>query len=132
MPVPLFLRTCTARSRFTVFVVTMVKLSTVSTLLAYHLQSISYKPVPGNSPAASYVSPFPSLGSDTSQTYRQDLSKTKSANNQLVDSEILDVACNVVSYNAPPVLDQEFPPYEQSIANVYRYRQQQSVNLGSW
>lgn len=105
----------------------MVKLSTVSTLLVYHLQSISYKPVPGNTPAAgsSYVSPFPS--SDTSH---QDLTKT--TNNRLVDSEILDVACNVVSYNGPPVLDQEFPPYERNIANVYRYRQQQSVNLGSW
>jgi glucan 1,3-beta-glucosidase len=111
----------------------MVKLSTVSTLLVYHLQSISYKPVPGNSPAASYVSPFPSLrSSDTSQMYRQDLSKTKSTNNQLVESKILDVTCNVVSYNAPPVLDQEFPPYDRSVANVYRYRQQQSVNLGSW
>jgi hypothetical protein len=101
----------------------MVKLSTVSTLLVYHLQSISYKPVPGNSPAAPY---------DTSQMYRQDLSKTQSTNNQLVDSKILDVTCNVVSYNAPPVLDQEFPPYDRSVANVYRYRQQQSVNLGSW
>lgn len=40
--------------------------------------------------------------------------------------------CNVQPYNPGPVQDQTFPPFDQSKANVYRYRRQQSVNLGSW
>ncbi|KAF7793112.1 hypothetical protein EIP86_004220 [Pleurotus ostreatoroseus] len=40
--------------------------------------------------------------------------------------------CNVPTYNAPPVDLQTFPPFDQAKANVYRYRRQQSVNLGSW
>lgn len=40
--------------------------------------------------------------------------------------------CNVEPYDALPLGDQTFPPFDQTKANVYRYRQQQSVNLGSW
>lgn len=40
--------------------------------------------------------------------------------------------CNVQPYDAPPVDLQTFPPFDQSKASVYRYRRQQSVNLGSW
>ncbi|KAF9566286.1 glycoside hydrolase [Agrocybe pediades] len=40
--------------------------------------------------------------------------------------------CNVEPYDPPPIPNQEFPPYDQTSSNVYRYRQQQSVNLGSW
>ncbi|OBZ75975.1 Glucan 1,3-beta-glucosidase 3 [Grifola frondosa] len=44
----------------------------------------------------------------------------------------LDETCKVEPYDPPPVSDQNFPPFDQAKANVYRYRQQQSVNLGSW
>lgn len=40
--------------------------------------------------------------------------------------------CDNVQYNSPDVGYQKFPPYDQTKANVFRYRQQQSVNLGSW
>ncbi|KAJ3519539.1 hypothetical protein NM688_g9287 [Phlebia brevispora] len=40
--------------------------------------------------------------------------------------------CNVQTYNAPTVDFQTFPPFDQAKASVYRYRRQQSVNLGSW
>ncbi|KAI0950502.1 hypothetical protein AcV7_008947, partial [Taiwanofungus camphoratus] len=42
------------------------------------------------------------------------------------------VPCGIQSYEAPSLGDQTFPPFDQAEANVYRYRQQQSVNLGSW
>lgn len=41
-------------------------------------------------------------------------------------------SCHVDTYNAPPVGMQDFPPFDADQAIVYRYRQQQSVNLGSW
>ncbi|KZT68201.1 glycoside hydrolase family 5 protein [Daedalea quercina L-15889] len=40
--------------------------------------------------------------------------------------------CTPPFYPALPVENQTFPPFDQAKANVYRYRQQQSVNLGSW
>ncbi|KAL4253866.1 glycosyl hydrolase 5 (cellulase A) family protein [Abortiporus biennis] len=40
--------------------------------------------------------------------------------------------CTVQPYNPPTVDLQTFPPFDQARANVFRYRQQQSVNLGSW
>ena len=43
-----------------------------------------------------------------------------------------DDDCFVDPYNPPPVLAQTFPPFDQAKANVFRYRQQQGVNLGSW
>ncbi|THH29640.1 hypothetical protein EUX98_g4554 [Antrodiella citrinella] len=36
------------------------------------------------------------------------------------------------TYNAPAITDQDFPAYDATQANFYRYRQQQAVNLGSW
>lgn len=43
-----------------------------------------------------------------------------------------DSSCTVEPYNPSPVLAQTFPPFDQAKANVFRYRQQQGVNLGSW
>jgi hypothetical protein len=43
-----------------------------------------------------------------------------------------DMACHVEPYDVPDIDDQTFAPFDQTEANVYRYRQQQSVNLGSW
>ncbi|KAH8117362.1 glycoside hydrolase superfamily [Phellopilus nigrolimitatus] len=50
-------------------------------------------------------------------------------NTQTVDTAVL---CNVEPYDPPPVVSQTFPPFDQAKANIFRYRQQQSVNLGSW
>jgi len=41
-------------------------------------------------------------------------------------------SCNVDPYSIREPIDQSFPPFDQAKANIYRYRQQQSVNLGSW
>lgn len=43
-----------------------------------------------------------------------------------------DPECHVEPYNAPQIMQQTFPPFDPETAYVYRYRQQQSVNLGSW
>jgi len=40
--------------------------------------------------------------------------------------------CSPQPYSAPPITDQEFPPFDSAKAAIFRYRQQQSVNLGSW
>ncbi|GLB35433.1 putative cellulase (glycosyl hydrolase family 5) [Lyophyllum shimeji] len=40
--------------------------------------------------------------------------------------------CFVEPYFAPPLGNQVFPPFDTDMANLYRYRQQQSVNFGSW
>lgn len=40
--------------------------------------------------------------------------------------------CSDAQYNSPDVGYQNFSPYDQTKATVFRYRQQQSVNLGSW
>ena len=43
-----------------------------------------------------------------------------------------DDSCYVAPYDSPPVDLQAFPSFDQAKATVYRYRQQQSVNMGSW
>ena len=43
-----------------------------------------------------------------------------------------DPECHVEPYNAPQITQQTFPPFDPESAYIYRYRQQQSVNLGSW
>ncbi|EJD05843.1 glycoside hydrolase [Fomitiporia mediterranea MF3/22] len=50
-------------------------------------------------------------------------------NNHIFSS---DGSCDVQAYNPAPVLSQTFPPFDLAKANIFRYRQQQSVNLGSW
>ena len=40
--------------------------------------------------------------------------------------------CSPEPYSAPPITDQNFPPFDSAKAAIFRYRQQQSVNLGSW
>ena len=43
-----------------------------------------------------------------------------------------DTRCSVVSYDPPPLGNQTFWSFDSISATVYRYRRQQSVNLGSW
>lgn len=65
----------------------------------------------------------PSVGTDAGHG-----SDGMTAQKQALDSS----SCTVEPYNPPPVLAQTFPPFDQAKANVFRYRQQQGVNLGSW
>lgn len=37
-----------------------------------------------------------------------------------------------VSYESPPMVALTFPPFDADKAKVYRYRQQQMVNLAGW
>ncbi|KAJ8078677.1 Glucan 1,3-beta-glucosidase 3 [Marasmius tenuissimus] len=39
---------------------------------------------------------------------------------------------DALSYNPHPIATPPFLPFDPELASVYRYRQQQSVNLGSW
>jgi len=102
----------------------MVNFARLSALLAYTLESISYKPIP--------VVPAPhglSLGQSgaSSQMLTEGLSKSSSQTHKAAQ----DPGCYVEPYNAPPI-DQDFPPFDPNLASIYRYRQQQGVNLGSW
>jgi glucan 1,3-beta-glucosidase len=40
--------------------------------------------------------------------------------------------CSVIPYDPPPPANQAFAPFDAAAATIYRYRQQQAVNLGSW
>ena len=53
----------------------------------------------------------------------------------VLSQEVLNaenVTCFVQPYDPAPVLSQTFPPFDKAKANIFRYRQQQAVNLGSW
>lgn len=43
-----------------------------------------------------------------------------------------DASCQTVPYNNSDIGFQTLSPFNQTKANIFRYRQQQSVNLGSW
>lgn len=45
---------------------------------------------------------------------------------------VQDASCTVEPCNVPILSTAAFPPLDESRANIYRYRQQQGVNLGSW
>jgi hypothetical protein len=46
--------------------------------------------------------------------------------------EVQDASCTVEPYDIPILSNVAFPPFDETRANIYRYRQQQGVNLGSW
>jgi hypothetical protein len=112
----------------------MVNLARFSALLTYSLKSISYKPIPIDRSVALHGPPLGQSGA--SQIHSQGLSKSlnQSTKNGTVTTlnSAQDPGCFVEPYNAPPILDQAFPPFDPSLASTYRYRQQQGVNLGSW
>jgi hypothetical protein len=43
-----------------------------------------------------------------------------------------NMSCDVLPWEPLGPLDTSFPPWDPAVANLYRYRKQQSVNLGSW
>ncbi|KAG8956119.1 Glucan 1,3-beta-glucosidase 3 [Tulasnella sp. 419] len=56
----------------------------------------------------------------------------QSSNDNNLSNATATNACSVEPYDSPDVQLQSFPPFNPVKANVYRYRQQQSVNMGSW
>ncbi|CAA7265374.1 unnamed protein product [Cyclocybe aegerita] len=111
----------------------MVNLPKLTAFLTYDLMPVTYKPIPGSSAS---VSPFSSSSWAGNTTNLQAHLHRRLLGEYTKRSAVktLDAAadCSVEPYDAPPVLKQTFPPYDQTSANVYRYRQQQGVNLGSW
>ena len=100
-------------------------------LQALNLTQGLYKPIPGNANTVFSESPEDTLPGATgdlgSIQSAQANSQTNGAQNGAAD------ACTTPPYyQAVPVGDQTFPVFDQAKATVYRYRQQQSVNLGSW
>ncbi|KAF8955450.1 glycoside hydrolase superfamily [Flammula alnicola] len=116
----------------------MVNLLQLSALFAYDLKSVAYKPIPGSggiSAASNFNSSQHSNGSAplaASAAHVRQRSTKKHKPGKSLDTTDDSSSCNVEPYDAPEILGQDFPPYDQTTANVYRYRQQQSVNLGSW
>ncbi|WVF72888.1 hypothetical protein IAT40_007706 [Kwoniella sp. CBS 6097] len=68
--------------------------------------------------------------SDTSSNSTD--SSTVSAHADVSLSSSSTDSCAVTPYSPAPVTLEPFAPYDASKALIYRYRQQQSVNLGSW
>ena len=54
------------------------------------------------------------------------------ARNAQPTSSSQDPECLVEAYEVPPPTSLTFPPFDKDQATIYRYRQQQSVNLGGW
>ena len=84
----------------------------------------------------------PSLGSASVGSTSNDSTQVDNyGNDSFIDpgtyphAQALDyraTSCEPEPYYAPPVTDQVFPPFDSAKATIYRYRQQQSVNMGSW
>lgn len=131
----------------------MVNISSIqlATLFAYDLTSIAYKPTPnwsgsGMTPNSTFNSSQGAGGAIIAQAsvvshgaqHPLNANATHQAGNASDAASADDFtsttssSCYVLPYDAPAIGDQTFLPYDQTTANVYRYRQQQSVNLGSW
>lgn len=54
----------------------------------------------------------------------------QNTNTTQATSAAQDPQCVVEAYEVPPPTSWTFPPFDKSEAALYRYRQQQSVNLG--
>lgn len=95
-------------------------------LQALRLTQGLYKPSPSPAGPSAYSN---TLAADNPSGYGElsgDATDSSSAGDSFDDS------CAWQPYDPLPLGDQTFPPFDQAKATVYRYRQQQSVNLGSW
>lgn len=72
---------------------------------------------------------FPVVNSSNNLPSRANLPDTV---NNVQDMNQHGTSCYVAPYDVPTIGDQVFSPFDETRANVFRYRQQQSVNLGSW
>ncbi|KAG6899493.1 hypothetical protein C0993_009715 [Termitomyces sp. T159_Od127] len=97
-------------------------------LHALGLTQGAYKPVP-TSFSVRNSSQFPSYHTVESPPGAQVLFESSKKASPLPDSHD---ECYVDPYDASPIGKQSFLPFDPEKATMYRYRQQQSVNLGSW
>lgn len=93
-------------------------------LQSLNLTTGSFKPTPG--PPL-----FSALGNGASFDPFGILDNTSIAPSDPLNFK-LQGECDPEPYSAPPITDLEFPPFDSAKAAIFRYRQQQSVNLGSW
>lgn len=105
-------------------------------LRALSLVEGSYKPFPSNSLTSNitassmgnshfYGSEF--LGAPVDTTFNA--TPSHPAMGGTIGS---DAQCSVVSYDSPSLANETFWSFDPVAATVYRYRRQQSANLGSW
>ena len=83
------------------------------------LAALSLAPA-GLKPEPISVAAPPSVANNLIQSTKTDLPST------------LLPECAVTPYLPALIPPPSMPPYDRKRANLYRYRQQQSVNLGSW
>ena len=105
----------------------MVNLPRLAALAAFSLSPLNSKPTPDTGGLAPVVVPV---------THSQNTFDTKKLNNKAKaktgGANVNGQNCKHENYNAPDVGDQDFPPFDQQASDLYRYRQQRGVNLGSW
>lgn len=97
-------------------------------LHALGLTQGSYKPAPTPFSVRN-SSQIPSYHTVKSPPGAQVLFENSKKVSPLADSH---AECYVDPYDAAPIGKQNFLPFDPEKAVMYRYRQQQSVNLGSW
>jgi len=98
---------------------------TLAALLALSL----FEPTPGLGKTIFDAAHFQSLPSVDSQNLEPRYPTNEGVQLSLKDR---DSFCDVEPYDPMPITDQTFPAFDKNVANVFRYRQQQAVNLGSW
>lgn len=81
-------------------------------------------PLPG-------LPPLPIVGILQTDQKLVNLAKGSKSKEKVSAMNLDDPQCQVIPYNAP-VPEPHFTPFDYVNANIFRYRQQQSVNLGSW
>ncbi|KAG6919916.1 hypothetical protein DXG01_013265 [Tephrocybe rancida] len=92
----------------------------------------SYKPTPMTYAVAGNTSKTPSSYAANGPPRAQVLLQTSEGAPPLSKLSQDQDECYVEPYSPQPIEKQAFPPYDPEMAMLYRYRQQQSVNLGSW
>ena len=126
----------------------MVNITMLSALFAYDLKSVAYKPILSANASALMTRPGINLaqgaGGSVAQApvvaYAADQTSDSAQGSNASDpastsggnAAASGSSCTPDPYTAPPIEDQTFAPHDQTTMNVFRYRQQHSVNLGSW
>jgi glucan 1,3-beta-glucosidase len=88
-----------------------------------------------NSTAGSSTSPLGGLlgGGLLAQNVTGNATDLTAADTNQASTSSVDIpSCAIQPYTPATVNLESFPPYDAASALIYRYRQQQSVNLGSW
>ncbi|EAU88084.2 cytoplasm protein [Coprinopsis cinerea okayama7 len=102
----------------------------VSALLALGVTQANYKPYPSVSNTSTSTTRTISTVDDTDVQPDGLVLPQNVRITAVMDAS--DPQCQVEPYDAPSVDHQEYPSYDEKLATVFRYRKQQSVNLGSW